>query len=90
AGALAKLQQEAHPIALLVLNAGVAGARGLTRDGFELAFGVNHVGHFLLVSGLAPLLHQAGRARIVTVASRAHFEHRSIDWTAVREPTRTR
>ena len=28
-------------------NAGIAGQRGLTVDGFEIHFGVNHIGHFL-------------------------------------------
>src|SRR5580693_4876154 len=32
------------PLHLLINNAGLAGARGLTRSGFELAFGVNHLG----------------------------------------------
>src|SRR5262245_5982307 len=36
------------PLHLLVNNAGMAGARGLTRSGYELHFGVNHLGHFLL------------------------------------------
>ena len=36
------------PLHILVNNAGIAGARGLSASGFELAFGVNHMGHFLL------------------------------------------
>ena len=36
------------PLHLLINNAGLAGSKGLTKEGFELAFGVNHVGHFLL------------------------------------------
>lgn len=35
------------PLHVLVNNAGLAGQRGITKDGFELAFGVNHLGHFL-------------------------------------------
>jgi NAD(P)-dependent dehydrogenase (short-subunit alcohol dehydrogenase family) len=36
------------PLHLLINNAGVAGARGITASGFELMFGVNQMGHFLL------------------------------------------
>jgi NAD(P)-dependent dehydrogenase (short-subunit alcohol dehydrogenase family) len=34
------------PLHLLINNAGLAGAQGMTTSGFELAFGVNHMGHF--------------------------------------------
>src|SRR5262245_21091699 len=37
-----------EPVDVLVNNAGVAGSRGITAQGFELTFGVNHLGHFLL------------------------------------------
>ena len=36
------------PIHCLINNAGIAGARGITDSGFELAFGTNHMGHFAL------------------------------------------
>ena len=45
-----------RPISLLVNNAGVAGVRGITADGFELAFGTNHLAHFLLTERLRPAL----------------------------------
>lgn len=77
------------PLHLLINNAGVAGTRGLTRSGFELAFGVNHLGHFLLTKLLLPQLSAAGRARVVTVASKAHYGARGIDWDAQRRTTRT-
>ncbi len=83
-------RNEGGAIEALVLNAGVAGARGRTIDGFELAFGVNHLGHLMLATMLMPLLRASRAARIVTVASRAHLEHAHIDWGAVRRPTRTR
>ena len=42
------------PIHVLVNNAGLAGSRGQTKDGFELAFGTNHLGHFLFTQLLLP------------------------------------
>lgn len=78
------------PLHLLVNNAGLAGAHGLTPSGFELAFGVNHMGHFLLTSLLLDRLKASAPARIVTVASRAHRRCDGIDWDAVRKRTVTR
>jgi NAD(P)-dependent dehydrogenase (short-subunit alcohol dehydrogenase family) len=78
------------PLHLLVNNAGLAGARGYTKSGFELAFGVNHMGHFLLTQLLLDRIKDSAPARIVTIASKAHYGARGIDWQAVREPTRTK
>ena len=74
---------------LLVNNAGLAGAGGLTQSGFEMAFGVNHMGHFLLTQLLLDRLRQSAPARVVTVASRAHARVSAIDWDAVRRPGNT-
>ena len=73
---------------VLVNNAGVAGRRGLTKQGFELMFGVNHLGHFLLTQLLLERLTSSGPARVVTVASDAHYSARGIDWDALRRPAR--
>src|SRR3989442_3194969 len=43
-----------HPIAVLVNNAGIAGTLGLSKDGFDMTYTVNHVGPFLLTSHLHP------------------------------------
>jgi NAD(P)-dependent dehydrogenase (short-subunit alcohol dehydrogenase family) len=75
------------PLHLLVNNAGLAGARGTTPSGFEVAFGVNHMGHFLLTLLLLGRIRASAPARIVTVASRAHRRVDGIDWDAVRRPT---
>jgi retinol dehydrogenase 12 len=77
-----------EPLHVLVNNAGVAGVRGLTRQGFELMFGVNHLGHFLLTQLLLDRLTSSAPARVVTVASDAHYQARGIDWEAVRRPAR--
>ncbi len=59
---------------LLINNAGVmAPPRTLTRDGFELQFGTNHLGHFALTLALLPLLRDQPGARVVTVTSGAQY-----------------
>ena len=77
------------PLHLLICNAGLAGVRGFTKSGFELAFGVNHMGHFLLTGLLQERIKSSAPARIVTVASKAHYRVRGIDWDDVRRPTKT-
>jgi NAD(P)-dependent dehydrogenase (short-subunit alcohol dehydrogenase family) len=77
------------PLHLLINNAGVAGLRGKTVDGFEMAFGINHLGHFLLTQLLLPDLIASGPARVVTVSSRAHKRTAGIDWDALQRPTRS-
>ena len=60
-----------EPFDLLIANAGVmAGPEGTTVDGFERQFGTNHVGHFVLINRLAPLLRPGGR--VVMVSSAGH------------------
>jgi len=55
---------------VLVNNAGIwSGRRQLTTDGFELTFGVNHLGHFLLTHLLRDRLIASAPARVVTVSS---------------------
>jgi retinol dehydrogenase-12 len=87
--AAARILGLARPIDRLVNNAGMAGRRGLTRDGFELAFGTNHLGHFLLTMLLFPALRRADRARIVNVSSQAHYDVAGIDFDAVRKRTKS-
>lgn len=75
-----------RPLHVLINNAGVGGARGLTRDGFEMTVGTNHLGPFLLTERLLPVLLQAPAARIVNVASAAHYRVRSVDWDLFTRP----
>jgi len=76
-----------EPVDVLMDNAGVAGLRGLTEDGFELTFGVNHLGHFLFTEKLLPLVERAPQGRVVVVSSRGHYRAGPIDWDALRRPT---
>ncbi len=58
---------------LLVNNAGVmTPPYAKTKDGFELQFGSNHLGHFALTGRLLPLLLQTENSRVVTLSSLAH------------------
>jgi NAD(P)-dependent dehydrogenase (short-subunit alcohol dehydrogenase family) len=61
------------PLHLLVNNAGLmAIPHSLTADGFEMQFGVNHLGHFALTGLLTDRLLAAGDARVVNVSSLMH------------------
>jgi retinol dehydrogenase-12 len=77
-----------EPIHGLINNAGMAGAKGLTKDGFELTFGTNHLWPYLFTRLLLDRIKQ-GHGRIVTVASKSHYQAKGIDWDAVRKPTRS-
>jgi NAD(P)-dependent dehydrogenase (short-subunit alcohol dehydrogenase family) len=71
-----------RPIDILINNAGVMTPpqRQETRDGFELQFGTNHLGHFALTGHLLPLLRAAKSARVVTVSSIAATQ-RGLDFS---------
>ncbi len=74
------LSTEGRPIDLLINNAGVMTppSRQLTKDGFEVQWGTNHLGHFALTLGLLPLLREGG-ARVThqtSIAARSG----SIGW----------
>ncbi|OBG36762.1 short-chain dehydrogenase [Mycobacterium alsense] len=76
-----ELTADGRPIDILINNAGVMTPpqRQETRDGFELQFGTNHLGHFALTGHLLPLLRAAGSARVVTVSSIAATQ-RNLDF----------
>ncbi|WP_158808173.1 SDR family NAD(P)-dependent oxidoreductase [Beijerinckia sp. L45] len=65
------LVKRADPFDLVIANAGVMAAPfGHTTNGFETQFGTNHLGHFVLVNRIAPLLRDGGR--LVSLASSGH------------------
>ena len=72
-----------QPIDVLVNNAGIAGTRALTKDGFDLTYATNHIGPFLLTSLLLPRVREAPQGRVVNVASGAHMMVKRIDWSVL-------
>jgi NAD(P)-dependent dehydrogenase (short-subunit alcohol dehydrogenase family) len=71
--AAADLSARFPRIDLLINNAGVMmPPYGLTKDGFELQFGTNHLGHFALTGLLLPSLLAVPGSRVVTVSSNGH------------------
>jgi NAD(P)-dependent dehydrogenase (short-subunit alcohol dehydrogenase family) len=86
-GSLASVREAAEQILaahetidILVNNAGVMGIpERRTVDGFEMQFGVDHLGHYALTALLMPALLRADAARVVTVTSTAHHMGRAVD-----------
>ena len=69
--AAGELLAKGKPFDVIIANAGVmACPQGKTADGFETQFGTNHLGHFVLVNKLVPLLHPG--SRVVTLSSAGH------------------
>src|SRR6202161_1875435 len=67
----AALAANGKPFDLVICNAGVmATPFGKTADGFETQFGTNHLGHFVFVNRIAPLLRAGGR--LVNLSSAGH------------------
>ncbi|MCB0970139.1 MAG: SDR family NAD(P)-dependent oxidoreductase [Acidimicrobiales bacterium] len=86
-GSLASVQEAAATIVdgheridLLINNAGLmAMPERQTADGFEMQFGVNHLGHWALTAQVMPRLLAAPAARVVTVTSTARHLGRPVD-----------
>lgn len=73
------------PVDVVLTNAGVAGQRAITTDGFEIHFGVNHLAHHLLVTSLVDRI----RDRVVIVSSNAHYDSAGVDLDGVDRSTRS-
>jgi len=84
-----ELKSRISQLHILINNAGLAGQRGITADGFELAFGVNHLGHYLYTRLLGDLLAASAPARVVHVASKAHFRKSRINYEDLQRSTKS-
>lgn len=66
-----KLLKKGEPFDVVIANAGVmATPFGQTLDGFETQFGTNHLGHFVFVNRIAPLIREGGR--LINLSSAGH------------------
>ena len=66
-----KLLKKGEPFDVVIANAGVmATPFTYTKDGFEMQFGTNHLGHFVLVNRIAPLIRAGGR--LINLSSAGH------------------
>jgi len=80
-----QFEQKYTKLDLLINNAGVMmPPYGKTKDGFELQFGTNHLGHFALTGQLLELINKTPNSRIVNVSSIAHtrgnIDFSDINW----------
>jgi retinol dehydrogenase 12 len=76
-----------HPVDVLVNNAGIAGTRGLSPQGFDLTYATNHIGPFLLTNLLLPRIRTSSQGRIVNVSSVAQMQVKRIDWSVLQRRT---
>jgi NAD(P)-dependent dehydrogenase (short-subunit alcohol dehydrogenase family) len=72
---------------VLVNNAAVGLGRGLTSDGFEIHFGVNHLGHFMLTDQLSEVIPVGGR--VVQITSSVHHRATGFDFEWCYQKTRS-
>lgn len=76
-----QVEDQGLTIDILVNNAGVGIRRDVTEDGFQIQFGVNHLGHFMLVEHLRRTFRPG--SRIISVTSAMHDRSQGIDFEGV-------
>jgi NAD(P)-dependent dehydrogenase (short-subunit alcohol dehydrogenase family) len=76
-----KLFQDRNlPLHILVNNAGIFDGRGVTKEGFELIWGTNYLGHFLLSYLLLDKLEKSAPSRVIIVSSDLALKPTRIKW----------
>ncbi|HEY9798820.1 MAG TPA: SDR family NAD(P)-dependent oxidoreductase [Leptolyngbyaceae cyanobacterium] len=68
------------PLHILINNAGIFNSPGTTKEGFELIWGTNYLGHFLLTYLLLEKLQNSAPSRIIMLASDLALSASGIDW----------
>lgn len=81
--AAAQFLATGQPLDVLINNAGIAGTRALSTDGFDITYATNHIGPFLLTNLLLPRLRESAQGRVVNVASGAHKMVKRLDWSVL-------
>ncbi|KAF9081775.1 hypothetical protein BGX23_000463 [Mortierella sp. AD031] len=72
---------------VLVNNAGMMDIPfGLTKEGYEMQFGVNHLGHYTLTLELLPFLNEAKQGRIIVLSSGAMYSSDDIRYDLLQSP----
>ena len=86
-GAARTFRNSGRELDVLVNNAGVGATKGITADGFEVNFAVNHLGHFMFTHHLRATFRPG--TRIVQVASSVHFRASGIDFDRLQRRSRS-
>jgi len=67
-------KEKGYPLHILLNNAGIMACPfSLSVDGVEMQFATNHLGHFLLTTGLLDVLESSAPSRVVNVSSAGHM-----------------
>jgi NAD(P)-dependent dehydrogenase (short-subunit alcohol dehydrogenase family) len=86
-GLAGQLLADGRPLDALINNAGLMALdESRTAQGFEMQYGVNHLGHFALTGLLLPLLRQAPAGRVVNVSSMGHRAARGVPDPRIERP----
>jgi len=82
-----RFEETGRSLDVLINNAGVGATSGITQDGFEIHFGVNHLAHFMLTHHMRRTFRPG--TRIVNVTSSVHFRADGIDFDKLQRRTRS-
>jgi NAD(P)-dependent dehydrogenase (short-subunit alcohol dehydrogenase family) len=84
----AHYKEKGYPLHVLINNAGVMALPrfSTSKDGYEMQWATNHLGHFLLTLLLHPVLKSSAPSRVVNVSSMAHKQSPSFSTAMIPPP----